>query len=343
LYDHTGRRIRKKVNGSKEMAKKAEARLRVKIDEREFLGVFDAKKIRFREFSEEYLRYLEVNAAKETNRRYTYAVNTMVELSGELYLQDITTKMIEDFKTRRATQGKPNSVNKDLTVIKSMFSRAVRWGYVKESPAQGVDIIRRIDGSARYLSQEEAKNLMQTCKASASPRLYEIVVMALHTGMRLGEILHVQWRDIDFSRGVVAVVSREEHPTKNRKSRQIPLSQFLSESLRQIPRRLNSPYVFPNDDGTPRRVDTVSRAFTNVVKQAGLDHITFHGLRHTFASWAAMAGVEIPTIGKLVGHGNIVTTMRYAHLSPEHLSGAIHFLDRHNLGTSPSDERQAVA
>jgi integrase len=191
--------------------------------------------------------------------------------------------------------------------------------------------------------RQDSRHVPSTsCQRSLSPDLHDIVVTGIHTGMRLGEILHLQWSDLDFSRMVVNVVSRQEHPTKSRKPRIGPLSEILSDVLHKRLRRLGCPYVFHDGSGNPRRVDTVSRAFSKAVTQEAIPHITFHGRRHAFASWAAMAGGGIPTVGKLVGHSNIATTMRYAHLSPEHLKGAIAFLDGHNLGTVETDSTQRI-
>jgi integrase len=342
LYEKTGRRIRKKIGGSKKLAETIEADLKVKIAKEEFLGIVDPKKIRFKEFATEFLEWAEVNRARATTKKYKSVIRKwLLPLWGKMYLQQITTKMIEDFKTSRATQVKPASVNKDLTVVMAMLSRAVDWGYLKESPAKRkVKTLKTPNDSYRFLSEEEADLLLEFCKDSECTALYVMVLTAIHTGMRSGEIFNLHWQDINFKSGVIEVVSREGHLTKTNKSRSIPMSSFLASVLRKHPRRIDSPYVFPGQGG--RRRGDINRVLHSAREAAGVAHFTVHDLRHTFASWAVMNGVHLVTLSKLLGHSDIKQTMRYAHLAPDYLKGSVSFLDGHNLGTSPNMQQHGA-
>ena len=267
----------------------------------------------------------------------------MIPRWGNIYIQNFTTKMIDDFKTARVKEVKPSSVNVDLISIMALFRQAKKWGYIQESPCKGGGLMFRLHkGSTRFLSDGEAREVLEACRGKKRLDLHDIVLTGIHTGMRIGEILYLQWGDIDYSKRTIAVVSREEHLTKTRETRTIPLSKLLGDTLKKRVRHLGSPYVFCNAQGKPRRIEVVSRNFTNVVEKLGLDPITFHGLRHTFASWAVMNRVDLPSLQKILGHSNIQTTMRYAHLAPEHLQGAVDFLDRQHLGNEAERANEAT-
>ncbi len=344
VYDSAGRRIRKKAGRSRKLALDIEADLKTKILKREFLGVVDEKKIVFKDFVEEFLSWVAVNLAEATYKRYRYTIHkSMVPRWGNLPLQHITIKMIDDFKTARVKKVKPASVNEDLICIMAMFRQAKRWGYVQESPCRGGGLMfKQHKGSTRFLSYREARRLLEGCKGSKWPDLHDLMLTGLHTGMRLGEILYLLWNDIDQSMRTIRVVSREEHRTKTGESRTVPLSTLLGDALKRRVRHLGSPYVFCDDQGKARRIEVVSRTFTKVVSRIGIEHITFHGLRHTFASWAVMNGVDLPTLQKILGHASIQTTMRYAHLAPEHLRGAVSFLDRQQMGNEADRVQEAA-
>ena len=140
----------------------------------------------------------------------------------------------------------------------------------------------------RFLSPEEANYLLCACKESDNPHLYAIVSVALHTGMRLGEVLGLQWEDVDFKRGRVQVVSRTSKPTKTRESSSIPMNHSLAEVLRRHPRRLDTPYLFYDSNGKP--FENIEKWFLRLRRRMRIPHFRFHDLRHTFASTLVMAG-----------------------------------------------------
>ncbi|MGO9121338.1 MAG: site-specific integrase [Desulfomonilaceae bacterium] len=156
-------------------------------------------------------------------------------------------------------------------------------------------------GVERFLSPEEVNLLLCACQESENPHLYAIVSVALHTGVRLGEVLRLQWQDVDFKRGRVQVVSRAGSPTKTRESRSIPMNRSLTEVLGRHPRRLDTPYLFHDLNGEP--FEDVEISFRKVRRKLDIAHFRFHDLRHTFASTLVMAGVDIRTVAELLGLG----------------------------------------
>lgn len=326
-FYHQGKRIRRKVGPSKKVAEMALADIQVKKAKNDFLGVCEPRKILLKDFAGEYLEYSKANKAKRSYERDVLTIEGHVlPIWADHQLSQITPKIIEDYKIKRLETVKAQTVNRELDTIKTMFRSAMEWGYVKTSPAAFVKKLKSGTPSFRYLSADEIKKLLEACRCSDNPQLYPFVVVALNTGMRLGELTALEWKDIDFKRGILRVDNKEDHHTKNYQVRFIPMNQILAEVLRKIPRRLGSSYVFQRKDGTKFR--KMRTGFENAVKRAGIPHVRFHDLRHTFASHLVMGGVDIRTVQELLGHKDIRMTMRYSHLAPDHMKNAVRILER---------------
>ncbi|MFC1833237.1 tyrosine-type recombinase/integrase [Thermodesulfobacteriota bacterium] len=357
-FYHQGKRIRRKVGPSKKVAEMALADVQVKKAKNDFLGVCEPKRIPFKDFAAEYLEYSRANKALSSYERDETVVRAhLVPVWGDYQMSRITSKMIEDYKLKRLESVAPATLNREMNTIKSLFSKAVEWEYLRDSPAKPVKWLKTSRGSMRFLSREEADGFLEASKASQNHHFYPVVTVALYTGMRRGEILRLQWQDVDFKRGKINVVSRDGGHTKNYESRSIPMNGSLRGALKKHPRHLHSPYVFCNAKGEPfKDVDT---SFANALKKSGVPHFRFHDLRHTFASWLVMGGVDIRTVQELLGHKDLRMTMRYAHLAPDHMRKAVEVLDApaeqtglksteildgHYLDTEgPNKEKQDVA
>jgi len=327
-FYHQGKRIRRKVGPSKKVAEMALADVQVKKAKNDFLGVCEPKKILFKDFAVDYLEYSKANKALSSyDRDVTTVQGHLLPVWRDFQLSRITAKMIEEYKLQRLEKVKPSTLNREMNTIKNLFSKATEWEYLRESPAKLVKWIKTGKGSLRCLSREEAEAFIEASKLSQNHHFYPIVVVALYTGMRRGEILRLQWQDVDFKSGKIQVVSRDGGYTKNYESRSIPMNESLKEVLKKHPRRLDSPYVFCNEKGEPfKDVDT---SFANALKKSAVPHFRFHDLRHTFASWLVMGGVDIRTVQELLGHKDLRMTMRYAHLAPDHMKRAVEVLDSH--------------
>ena len=167
------------------------------------------------------------------------------------------------------------------------------------------------------LANDECRTLIDACVSHLKP----IVIAALNTGMRKEEILSLEWeKHVDLKHGFILL-----DITKNGDRREIPINQTLKNTLQGIPRRLDSPYVFIDQDG--KRFKNVRRSFHSALRKTGIKDFTFHDLRHTFASHLVMSGVDITTIKELLGHKTLSMTLRYAHLAPSHKVNAVEILD----------------
>lgn len=208
----------------------------------------------------------------------------------------------------------PATVVRHLAALSHVLSVATDdWGWLESNPMRKVRKPRQPRGRVRYLSDPERTQLLQACRESTSEALLPVVILALATGMRKGEILSLRWWQVDLERGLVTL----EH-TKNGERRQLPLVGPALAAIVDLAGEHPQPpdLVFPGEvRGRPR---DITKAWTTAVKKAGLADFRFHDLRHTTASYLAMRGASLLQIGEVLGHKSPQMTRRYAHLSIEH-------------------------
>ena len=140
-----------------------------------------------------------------------------------------------------------------------------------------------------------------------------ILVTAIHTGMRRGEILQLKWPDVDSKNRMITI-----QLSKSGKKRMIPIDNTLMETLTALPSRFQKGYVFPSRVKPGQPMVDLNHTFRRLVDKVGIENVRFHDLRHTFASHLVMNGVDIKTVQELLGHANVTMTMRYSHLAPVH-------------------------
>ena len=181
----------------------------------------------------------------------------------------------------------------------------------------------------RLLESDEIARLID----EMPDHLTALVACAVYAGLRREELFHLRWEDVKG--GELNVVSRQDHPTKNRETRRIPISETLKEALDRHPHRLGCPYVFTNLRG--QMYNDVRKPLSAAALRAGIeDNVNLHQLRHAFCSHALMSGIDARTVQRWMGHKNLPTTMRYSHTSPDHERAAIQRLryeSRHQVGT----------
>lgn len=243
----------------------------------------------------------------------------------ETKVSDISTTRIAAYEALRASEMHPqlkrpvtpSTINRHLSILRSLLKLAKKWGYVRDVPE--FEMGREPQGRLRYLEKEEAVRLLDACRLSTNPHLHAIVTIALHAGMRRGEVMGLTWDHVDFGRGVLLM-----EVTKNGKRREVPMSQAVYTVL-SARTGARDGLVFTKADG--RAWGRLTDSFGTALRRAGIAKFRFHDLRHTFASWLAMSGRPLLEIKELLGHTNISMTLRYAHLSPGRLREAVGVLD----------------
>jgi len=272
----------------------------------------------FQDLSKEYMQWSERQRCFQSKRGFIKQLNKHF---SSLPLRRLNTLMVEQYQTMRTKNGnKAATVNRHIATNKHMFTKAVDWNMVGEETLKQIRKVKMLEENnrrLRYLSIEECENLINAC----ADHLKRIVIMALNTGMRKSEILFLKWDSIDLHNGFILL-----DITKNGERREIPINNTLGNTLSNIIRRIDVPYVF-YDQKTGNPYQDVKSAFNAACRRAGIKDFRFHDLRHTFASHLVMAGVDLTTIKELLGHKTLTMTLRYAHLSPSHKVKAVALLD----------------
>lgn len=288
----------------------------------------------FEEFSVQYLDFSKANK-RCSGQEEVYFRSTLKPCFGKYRLDEITPLLVEQYKQKRLKDGlKKSSVNRALGLLKFALGKAVEWELVGTNGARKVKLFRLDDPAPdRVLSREEERKLLAACAAPdlmcRAPHLRAIILVALYTGLRRGEILGLKWTDVDFENGVLIV---RQSKTASGRGRRVNLNSLLSEVLRELTKEAESEWLFPSPgrfqaEGKPlRHIADVKKAYSRAVKLASIPRITFHQLRHTFCSRLADAGVPLPVIQDLAGHASIIMTRRYTHPAAELKQKAVELL-----------------
>ncbi len=280
------------------------------------------------EFEKEFItNYAETNNKRsELQSKISTFKNHLVPAFGAKKLDQIGVREIEAFKSAKIKEGKsPKSVNNYLTTLRKMLSVAQEWGVISVVPK--FKWLRVPPSDFDFLTFDEADRLV----AAAEEEWRTMIVVALKTGLRQGELLALMWDRIDLVTGRLVVsrnLSRSKIETpKNGKTREIPLGDDVFAALKQH-RHLRGEIVFCKEDGRMLTKGETKHPLWRACKRAGLRRIGWHVLRHTFASHLVMRGAPLKAVQELMGHSTIKMTERYAHLSPEVRKDAVRLLDR---------------
>ncbi len=246
---------------------------------------------------------------------------------GYHVLADITPALLAErrdklsnSKTSKDKKRSPSTVVRYMAALSHVFTIAVKeWGWIEDSPMRKVSKPKEPRGRVRFLSDDERKELLVACKNSKSEYLYPIVVLALSTGMRQGEILNIKWADINIDKQYIIL-----HETKNGERRRVPLtSHALAEIIKLSKvRRIDTQFLFPHKSLKDRNFD-VERAWNETIKETEIKDFRFHDLRHSAASYLAMNGASLAEIAEVLGHKTLQMVKRYAHLSEAHTSKVV--------------------
>ncbi len=237
---------------------------------------------------------------------------------GDYALARVTPALIAEQRDELLKHRAPATVNRHLAALSKAFRNAVQeWHWLHENPLRRVAKESEPQGRVRYLSDEEREALLTACKKSALPELHLIVMLALTTGMRRGEILGLRQGDVDLERRLIVL-----NKTKNKERRSVPIAPAVTELLRDHTkvRRLNTDLIFPSRGLKAAWFD---RAWYAALEAAKVENFRFHDLRHTAASYLAMSGATTAELAAVLGHKTLAMVKRYAHLSDQHTGAVI--------------------
>ena len=240
---------------------------------------------------------------------------------GSTRLIDITLPHVREFmKALLAKQLSPKSVGNVLVVLKQMFKHAVQWGYLDASPAQYAERPRGEDKEMEILTVPEIRRLLQ----AADEPVRTLLLTAVMTGMRRGELLGLKWEDVDLEGGKIHVRralwrGKFVTPKSRRSRRAIDAPATVRAALARLPSRFQGGLVFCGPQGQPLDPENfIHRDFARVLRRSGVRRIRFHDLRHGYASLLIAQGAHPKYIQAQLGHASIQTTLdRYGHLMPD--------------------------
>lgn len=328
-YVYRGKRYRESTEtDNRKLAQRYYDKIKGEIAEGRLFRKLPGEKKTFREMME---KYLDEYASKKVSAKsfQGYAKKPILYL-GDYLLSEITPRIINEFKVRRLSEGvKPATVNRELATMKKAFNLAVKeWEWVMENPVLRVSMEREENQRDRWLTFEEEERLLKVCP----DWLQELVVFALNTGMRLGEILSLEWKGVDLFRKTITIFK-----SKNKELRTIPINGIVFEILKNKSKvkSIKTNLVFYTSSHTMYLKTSVDHAFKKALRKAGIEDFRWHDLRHTFATRLIQAGTDFYKVQRLLGHKTPAMTQRYAHHYPESLRDAVDILEKisHNLVT----------
>lgn len=292
----------------------------------------------YREHAQDWMEtYVVVNnKPSEIASKRKILKHHLLPFFGTMRLDDISKRSIDRFKGAQIKAGlKAKTINNHLTVLRRSLTAAVEWELLSAVPP--VQWLKAPRPDFDFFTHEESELVL----AAAPVGFHAMLTTALKTGLRRGELLVLRWQDVDFRAGAITVrqaLSLNVVSTpKSGRARTVPMSAKLKEVL-SAHRHARGAFVFCKDDGTRFTSNEIKRVVPETCQAAGLRELNWHGLRHSFASQLAIAGVPLKVIQELLGHASIEMTMRYAHLAESALQGAVAVLDRapvgHHLGTN---------
>lgn len=252
----------------------------------------------------------------------------LVECRDALNNEPIASPAIDPTRAGPVRYRKAATINRYLAALSHCFTIAVKeYGWVDNNPLLKVTRPKEPRGRIRFLSDDERTRFLAACRASASPDLYDAVILALSTGARAQELLGIRWPQIDLTRKVAILLD-----TKNGERRVLPLGGPALELLRQRAkvRRIDTDLVFPGRTRADKPLD-LRTPFESATKAAGLVDFHWHDLRHTAASYLAMNGASLAEIAEVLGHKTLAMVKRYAHLSEAHTANVVEKMNERYL------------
>lgn len=322
-FTYRGKRYYERIgNVSKSVAKEIASKIRADI----IRGVYippDSNQKPFSELVKAYRDYYltHTQAKEHAIKEHLRKIDAIEKFFGNRTVGEITTALIEQFKKELKEKSKMSevSINKYLAVLRSIFRKAKELDLYKGEIPKINFFKAKAKEIVRYLTPEEANRLLEV-----SPiHLRRIILFALLTGMRAGEIISLRWENIKKNEIVL-----ESKSTKSKRQYTYPITEDLRKLLDEIRKEqkekgIEHGFVFTNSFGKPYTRLGYRRAFKTALRKAGIENFRFHDLRHTFASWLALTTKDIYLVSRMLHHQSVQTTKRYAHLTQDYMKESL--------------------
>lgn len=331
--DGTRRTTRDKweaIGPSKREAEAVLAKRKTQIREGKFFETSSGSLTSYSDLIDRYLTYSQTAKKPRTYKLDQGLARQLRAALGEYKLKDLSPARVLAYVGAQLHAGKaPATVNTHLAFIKHSFSKAVEWGLLRESENVVGKVKRPFkikNARTRFLTAEEIDRLVSV----ASPLWRQLILLAVHTGIRKGEILTMRKDHLYLDMGLLLLPTGV---TKDSDSRPVYLNEAAVEVLREIlavhkEQKIDSPWVFYNPKTGRHYREDFDTGWYSALKKVGLTDVHYHDLRHTTASHLIMSGASLKDVQEALGHKRIDTTLRYAHLSPAHRRSVMQKLDK---------------
>ncbi|MFH1619705.1 MAG: tyrosine-type recombinase/integrase [bacterium] len=307
-YYVSGRRKRERIGRSHKLAQEVLDKRKGEIAESRFFPERSNNKMTFRKAAGIFLEQHGKNL--KSGYDMGYRLKKINEFMGDMRLTSITPLKIQELRNKLKESVSAARTNRYHALVKTVFNKAKEWRlFFGDNPASLTKLEKEPPGRTRFLDIDELKRLLAAC----DPRIYPVVVCAITTGMRRGEILNLRWDDLNLAVGIIYI--RE---SKSGKPREIPIIRQLHNVLVELPEEGEKVFNVPRN--------TLIKYFDKAVESAGIRDFRFHDLRHAFASHFVMKTGDLPTLQKLLGHHSPAMTQRYAHLASGHIRSKMDIL-----------------
>ena len=310
-----------RLTDARRWAQQTEAAIR----ERRYFPTLEARKHTLAELIDRYIKEVLPRKPKQAYDQTCQLKWWKLQL-GAYALSEITPALLTEKRNKliehitvRGTNRTPGSANRYLAALGHAFTIAsTEWAWIDDNPFRKVKRLREPRGRTRFLSDDELKRLLESCKESHCPYLLLVVTLAVATGMRYSEILELTWKDINLKEGYLIL----SH-TKNGTQRRVPLHGRALELFikHSHVRRIDTQLVFPSI--RPDRPLDIRSAWEEARERAKIEDFRFHDLRHSAASYLAMSGATTRDIAEILGHKTLQMVVRYAHLADTHVSEVV--------------------
>jgi site-specific recombinase XerD len=329
-YADVDGKIRRELAGSKANAHKLLLKRKAAVLEgRKLPENLRQKPVSFAEIADEALAYSRLH--KRSYRDDEYRMIVLKDWFGYRSADSIKTQDIEAEFAKQKWSGA--TCNRYRSLLSMIYRVAIQNDRLKENPIRKLKKRRESPGRVRFLEKVEEQALRVEIR-KVCPAHEDEFDLALNTGMRRNEQYCLRWDAVNLRLGIINVVD-----SKNGQRRSIPANRSAVKALRSLLKRKDgSGYVVPGTE--KNRTRAWDRWFEDAVKMAEVTDFHWHDLRHTFASRLIMGGVDLRSVGELLGHKTLVMVMRYSHLAPGHLRDAVNRLVRKR--TDPRTDTKAV-
>ena len=283
--------------------------------------------------------YVQPTAKSKTYEHYRYLSEAhIIPHIGERELSEITTIDLQRYVSELIQNGNKitgkglasNTVNTIITVLQGSFRTAQNVGQAELDPSEKIKRPPKVEKRVECFSVIDQRKIEQSVMEHNKPKMFG-VLLCLYTGLRIGELLALEWSDVDFEKGLLSVnkSSRDnksgkgekrivDTPKTNTSRRIIPLPKQMIPLLKKHKQKANSAWIV-SDKGQPVSTRSYQRSFELLLKNAGVEHRGFHALRHTFATRAIECGMDVKTLSEILGHKNPTITLNlYVHSLMEH-------------------------